>query len=49
MAQGSKPEWELEPLTDEDVEQAKERITEAFDEARAWIAEDDDPDEHDES
>ena len=45
MAQESEPEWELDPLTDEDVEQAKERITEAFDEARAWITEGDERDE----
>jgi hypothetical protein len=35
------PDEEQRPLTDEEHEQAKERIREAFDEARAWLAEDD--------
>lgn len=47
MAQEPDREWSLEPLTDEDIEQAQERITDAFDEARAWLAEDDGAADHD--
>lgn len=35
---------EQRPLTDEEHEQARERIREAFDEARAWLAEAEDDD-----
>ena len=41
-------EWSLEQFTDEDIEQVKERITEAFDAARAWLAEDDRTADYDE-
>jgi hypothetical protein len=34
------------PLTDEEQEQAREPIREAFDEVRAWLAEGDDSAEH---
>jgi len=47
MAHESDRKWALEPLTDEEHEQAQERIAEAFDEARAWLAEDDDSAIHD--
>ena len=46
MAQEPDQEWTLESLTDDDIEQAQERITEAFDEARAWLAEGEDSAEH---
>lgn len=36
-----RPDEEQQPLTDEEHEQARERIREAFDEAWEWIYQDD--------